>query len=82
MGQKANIDSMKRVLDLSLGVFLIVTLKIQKTEQNLRQIFHKIIYTKKNDSQLMKPNEFVEVLNEVLEGQSEVEEKWQPLDDT
>jgi hypothetical protein len=30
----------------------------------------------------MKPNEFVEVLNEVLEGQSEVEEKWQPLDDT
>ena len=30
----------------------------------------------------MKTNEFVEVLNVVLESQSEVEEKWQPLDDT
>ena len=30
----------------------------------------------------MKPNEFAEKLNAVLESQSEVEEKWQPLDDT
>lgn len=82
MGQKANIDSMKRVLDLSLGIFLIVTIKIQKIEKNLREIFHTIIYTQKNDTQLMKPNEFAEKLNAVLESQSEVEEKWQPLDDT
>ena len=66
MGQKANNDSMKRVIDLSLGVFLIVCMKIQKIEQSLRQIFHKIIYTNKNDLQLMKPNEFVEVVNGVL----------------
>jgi hypothetical protein len=53
---------------------------IQKSHKTVREVFHKIIYTMKDGTELMLPNDFMAVIDGLFKSQSDTAEMCTPLD--
>lgn len=72
---------MVRVVNQSVGVFLTVASRLLQYQMFVLEAFYEIIYTTKDNNQLMHPQDVLEIFSKLISGSSD-EEMWQPLDET